>query len=312
MLAMRPIYTRLILTLLTLAIFTVSPSAQTDSLEQHLRDQYQNKLLLLRGFYSGDRLHYDSSGTLIGGVTRGDWTVDGFVLINEVHTSSLHLTIRAKRLFVASKKRGLLKLLADTPKKQKNSPSLSIEAELSPVRPAESADVVMSNVFLNAEDTLADLVSEYWKPCVRSALGITHDNKYQSCNFSNDLLAVPGMSRNSGSQMSPDSTDPTGPSSAIQLFRIGNGISPPTHVFAPEPEFSPAARESGLQGTVTLMLIVDSHGIPRNIRVLSPLGCGLDAEAVRAVQAWKFQPAEQAGQHPVAVEIAVEISFNRN
>ena len=60
---------------------------------------------------------------------------------------------------------------------------------------------------------------------------------------------------------------------------------------------------------MTLTLVVNSEGVPARIRIASPLGCGLDAKAVQAVQGWKFEPAKKDGQ-PVNVEIAVEITFH--
>jgi TonB family protein len=58
-------------------------------------------------------------------------------------------------------------------------------------------------------------------------------------------------------------------------------------------------------------LIVDAQGLPRNIKILSPLGAGLDEQAVAAVSRWKFKPAEQKGNGPVPVEIAIEVDFHR-
>jgi TonB family protein len=60
---------------------------------------------------------------------------------------------------------------------------------------------------------------------------------------------------------------------------------------------------------MTMGLIVDKDGLPKNIHILSPLGAGLDAKAVQAVENWKFQPAEKDGQ-PVAVQIAIEVDFH--
>jgi hypothetical protein len=70
----------------------------TSELEQHLRDQYNGKTLLLRNFYGGDSLRYDASGQLSKAATPGDWTVDGVVHVDEVKVSSHRLTIRAKRV----------------------------------------------------------------------------------------------------------------------------------------------------------------------------------------------------------------------
>jgi len=98
--------------------------------------------------------------------------------------------------------------------------------------------------------------------------------------------------------------------SYVHLYHVGKGVSPPKQTFVPEPQFSEAGRKAGVQGVVTLGLIVDSHGIPQNIRILKPLGGGLDAEAVRTINTWRFKPAEQEGHEPVAVEIAVEVDFH--
>jgi periplasmic protein TonB len=63
------------------------------------------------------------------------------------------------------------------------------------------------------------------------------------------------------------------------------------------------------QGTGVLGLTVNQEGVPTKVYVLTPLGCGLDAQAVRAVEGWRFKPAEKDGQ-PVSVEIAVEVDFH--
>jgi periplasmic protein TonB len=93
-----------------------------------------------------------------------------------------------------------------------------------------------------------------------------------------------------------------------QSFRVGNGVSPPKEIYYREPEFSEAARALKFQGTAVLGLTISAEGIPTGIHILSPLGAGLDANAVRAVEGWKFKPAEKDGK-PVAVEVAVEVQF---
>lgn len=93
------------------------------------------------------------------------------------------------------------------------------------------------------------------------------------------------------------------------IFHVGGGTSAPRAIYAPEPEFSEEARKAKYQGVCTLGLIVGSDGRPRNIRVLSSLGMGLDEKAIEAVKNWKFEPAMRDG-HPVNVEIAVEVDFH--
>ena len=93
------------------------------------------------------------------------------------------------------------------------------------------------------------------------------------------------------------------------VFHVGGGVSAPRVIYQPEPEFSEEARKAKYQGVCTLGLIVGVDGRPRNIRVLSSLGMGLDEKAIEAVKNWKFEPALKDG-HPVPVEIAVEVDFH--
>lgn len=93
------------------------------------------------------------------------------------------------------------------------------------------------------------------------------------------------------------------------IFRVGAGVSPPRVIYQPEPEFSEEARKAKYQGVCTLALVVGADGRPRNIRVQSSLGMGLDEKAIEAVKNWKFEPAMKDG-HPVAVAIAVEVDFH--
>ena len=90
---------------------------------------------------------------------------------------------------------------------------------------------------------------------------------------------------------------------------LGGGVSPPRQIYAPEPEYSEEASKAKLEGTCVLGLIVGVDGRAHNIRVLTPLGKGLDEKAIDAVNTWKFEPAMKDG-HPVSVEIAVEVSFH--
>jgi TonB family protein len=92
------------------------------------------------------------------------------------------------------------------------------------------------------------------------------------------------------------------------VFKVGGGISAPTPVNTPDPEYTEEARNAKTQGTCVLWLIVDDQGNPRDIRVVRGLGFGLDAKAIAAVKQWKFQPAMKDG-HPVNVQISVEVGF---
>lgn len=91
-------------------------------------------------------------------------------------------------------------------------------------------------------------------------------------------------------------------------YRIGGGVSAPTLVFKVEPEYSEEARKAKFQGTVVLYVVVDEKGQPRELRVLRPLGLGLDEKAIEAVTKWRFRPGYKDGK-PVPVAATIEVNF---
>jgi TonB family protein len=92
------------------------------------------------------------------------------------------------------------------------------------------------------------------------------------------------------------------------LYHPGGGVSNPVLVYAPDPEFSDEARRAKYQGVCVVGLIVDAQGNPQRVRVVRPLGMGLDEKAVEAVKQYKFKAAMYQG-HAVPVEINIEVNF---
>lgn len=93
------------------------------------------------------------------------------------------------------------------------------------------------------------------------------------------------------------------------VFRVGGAVSAPVAISAPNPEYSEEARKAKIQGTCTLGLIVGRSGIPRNVRVVSGLGYGLDEKAIEAVKTWRFKPSQKNGK-PVPVQINIDVAFH--
>jgi TonB family protein len=113
-----------------------------------------------------------------------------------------------------------------------------------------------------------------------------------------------GVGSGSGVGFGPGSGAGTGGG----VFRIGGGVSRPELIFKPEPEYSEEARKAKFQGTVLLSIVVLADGTTSNIRVIRPLGLGLDEKAIEAVRRWKFRPSMKDGQ-PVPVHANVEVNF---
>jgi TonB family protein len=95
---------------------------------------------------------------------------------------------------------------------------------------------------------------------------------------------------------------------ASRVSHIGDGVSAPVPLNIVEAEFSDAARKAGHQGVCIVSLIVDVQGRPQEIKVVRPLGMGLDEKAVEAVGKYRFKPAMKNGE-PVPAKVAVEVNF---
>lgn len=91
-------------------------------------------------------------------------------------------------------------------------------------------------------------------------------------------------------------------------FSVGGNVSAPIPIYKPEPAYSEEARKAKYQGTVVLWIVVDFQGNVTDVRLVKPLGLGLDEKAMEAVRTWKFKPAMRNAA-PVAVRVMVEVSF---
>jgi TonB family protein len=91
-------------------------------------------------------------------------------------------------------------------------------------------------------------------------------------------------------------------------YRIGGDVSAPVLISKIEPEYSEEARKAKYSGSVLLSIIVDQNGLPRDIKVVRPLGLGLDQKAIEAVMKWRFRPGMKGGR-AVSVQAQVEVSF---
>lgn len=295
------------------AIAFGAPRANADSIVlDHLRDAYRGKTLILRGFYSGNRLQYDASGTLTGSASSGDWMSEGFVQVREIRSSHRHLIVEGERQLViqyGGKEFAFLREKAEDIDKR----PVTIEAEIDPQNAStEQADAVMAKIFLTASDDLKATVPDYWKPCLRIAAAGNGENFRMSA----DLLAVPGAVP--GSAPGVASSEPAGPAAAesgdkyalncATRTRGVRGVHP-TAIYQPFPEFSDRARQKKQQGNVLVTLVVNREGLAENVRIQRPLGYGLDEKALSYVRTWRFKPAEVDGE-PVAMPISVEVNFH--
>jgi protein TonB len=101
-------------------------------------------------------------------------------------------------------------------------------------------------------------------------------------------------------------TPDTGPNA---VYRAYGTVTTPLLIQSVEPEYTEAARNAKISGTVLVNLIVEPNGNPSHIRVIRGLGIGLDEKAIQAVQQYKFKPGIKNGK-PVRVELNISLNFN--
>jgi len=98
---------------------------------------------------------------------------------------------------------------------------------------------------------------------------------------------------------------------ASGVYAIGARVSAPVVLAKVEPEFSAEANRTKFPGgKVVLYVEVNEKGQTQNIRVIQPLGHGLDEKAVEAVSQWRFRPGLRNGK-PVTVAATIECNFKR-
>ncbi len=93
-------------------------------------------------------------------------------------------------------------------------------------------------------------------------------------------------------------------------YDAGPGISLPVPVYDVKPDYTPAAMQAKIQGSVWLAVVVGDTGEVTDVQVSKSLDAefGLDQEAVDAAFQWKFKPGTKDGQ-PVAVRVTLEMRF---
>lgn len=81
------------------------------------------------------------------------------------------------------------------------------------------------------------------------------------------------------------------------------------YLHTPKPDYPPAARRRGLEGTVLIRVLINPDGIPGEARLVGPSGTdALDQAALAAVLRWRFTPARE-GNVAIAHWVDIPITF---
>jgi TonB family protein len=127
-----------------------------------------------------------------------------------------------------------------------------------------------------------------------------------------------GSSPSSGAQSNASAAPPNlmlpatdaPPGGGLGGERAASGkTSPPKPISTADPQCSYQAVEDRQEGTAVLELVIGTDGKPHDIKIVRPLGHGLDERSIEAVSGWTFKPGTREGRS-VQMEVEVEITFH--
>lgn len=84
----------------------------------------------------------------------------------------------------------------------------------------------------------------------------------------------------------------------------------PYPLVTPEAQFSAEAIQKRINAECFVSLTIDDHGLPQNIKVVRPVGHGLDEEAMKAILRYRFRPALKHGK-PVPQTMTIDVRFRQ-
>jgi TonB family protein len=94
------------------------------------------------------------------------------------------------------------------------------------------------------------------------------------------------------------------------IYVVGqNGVSLPTCIYCPTPQYTDEARKERLEGKVVVTAIIDRSGKAQKILEVRGLRDGLTEQAIAVVRQWRFKPAQDSKGNAVTVMVPLDVAF---
>jgi len=247
--------------------------------------------LYLRGCWRVDKLHFDADGQPEKHYETTAPTEAAFKATS-VKLHGDRLQIEGQRIVVAFDRAGTASLIPWVSKNYNGKMKIDVAGTL-------------GGDFGKALDTIFS--PELIHPAVRPS-----ESKPQNSG-TQPQQPGPGVARDAKTDTGGPNTTPTAGvdkavADAAKPKHIGGTIRPPIVLQSAEPEFSEAARALKYSANVQVYLWVNEAGMPSHVKVVRPVGMGLDEQAIAAVQQYRFKPATRDGV-PVKVDLYIDVNF---
>jgi TonB family protein len=261
------------------------------------------KALFLRGFYTPNNLAYDATGRVEGTPKTTDWTLAAVNILKATRRAQDTLELEGVRVAI--------RYNPDAHEFQRhplNDEKMKLLIQVAPdgANTLHQINATFAAIFsIGIDPALQRSMPPLWRHYFDPNLPWTTTTPSPNSNSGTGASAV------SGSNSAPD---PLAGQTIYPIAPLPPLPGPPAQIVPPalahqtSSQYTAAARNDKVQGTVQLRLVVDAQGVPQRIAVNHPLGYGLDQQGAEAVAKWRFNPAQRAGQ-PVASAILVNIDF---
>lgn len=274
---------RLILTLIAGCNFA---HAQTQTLP--LAATLHDKILVIRGFYRTEQLHFSSDGKLVDPAESGFGATDATFHVVGVELRPGQVLIKG------------------------DLPTLYYKADTGTIQFAEGS--LKRQVLIDLADSSDQKAVEQaiWKTFYRPG-----DPEQPSCTAEEkaDYQALQLAAIRARKSSLQKEYGPNGlclPLGEHVTHKVGREVEAPKQIHTPDPGFPADAHSSRpFDDTVILGVVIDETGKPSTISVLKSLGSNFDRDAVAAVHGWRMKPAMFQGK-PVAVYVSIEMRFRRS
>src|SRR5438034_4926107 len=245
---------------------------------KQLESRLKGKTCVLRHIVSNSKVRYDEAGNLTGNWQPGRWTWHGHAEVTRIDLKDGVLKVNANRVLLRYKKLDHRFLPI------RGSEKVEIEIQTSKAG-GKSLDLVKEwrKAFLTTGESFPENLEPYWRPFIECL----KKPKSEECEFYEQKALE------------------------SYVYRVGKvpNLTIPKIRSRVEPVYTPVARQAGLTGTVIFSAVIDKEGRLRIIRIIQPVGLGLEEGAAEALRKWSFEPGYRQGE-AVDVALTIEVNFD--
>lgn len=276
--------------------WATAAAAAEDALLRQIQDALIGKPVVLRNFYAGGELAYNSHGELVGTAARGTRLADGSVRINTVSLRGNSLELAGERLLQYYGPHG----------ESLNAPiglNVRLRVTLS-TNDWPTVNHVLQRVFYRDGELTAGTppknersVDGQFENCAPSDYT---NRKWRRTGAHGKCVEASSIAEPIQVGQLPD---------GAKVFVASKAVTAPEAISTRDLKYTDEARKKHIKGSVVFRAVVDQRGRVDAMQLLQPLGYGLDQEAALALAQWTFVPA-QLGDQPVAILMTANIQVH--